>query len=261
MKRTYTIDDRLGLEVSDIDTIINFVSNYPKLNNIISGNRSEYTSKDVETTQEIMKQLMKLLFPLFHEMYERVDYFGSLYESQGRKFNQLYEKKIECRGMTSGENHSTLADMVFSCSEKTVIPEENKETVLAILDTFTESQLDVLLNYESILKYVSDELRSDKDVVLEAVKSNGLGLRYASPSLRDDIEVVLAAVKQNGVAIQYSSDRLKNDLEVVVEAICNNYYALRYIPKDMWEAAEKAVQNESKEGYLIIKNNIELKIK
>ena len=40
--------------------------------------------------------------------------------------------------------------------------------------------------------------RSDREVVLAAVKQEGSALMHAAEPLKDDREVVLAAVKQNG---------------------------------------------------------------
>ncbi len=45
---------------------------------------------------------------------------------------------------------------------------------------------------------------NDRDIVLAAVKSNGMALRYASDELKRDEEVVMAAVQQNPNALQFS---------------------------------------------------------
>ena len=64
------------------------------------------------------------------------------------------------------------------------------------------------------LEYASEELRGDKEVVLEAVRQNGWLLEYASEELRGDREVVLEAVRQNVVA--YAK---KNLIEVIKSMI------------------------------------------
>lgn len=53
--------------------------------------------------------------------------------------------------------------------------------------------------------YASAELRSDREMVLSAVKQNGLALEYASEELRGDLDVVLAAGAQNGLALEHAS--------------------------------------------------------
>ena len=54
-------------------------------------------------------------------------------------------------------------------------------------------------------------------------------LKYASDRLKDDKDVVMTAVKNNGFAIQYASDRLKNDIEVVREASNTYLYTFDYV--------------------------------
>jgi len=46
-----------------------------------------------------------------------------------------------------------------------------------------------------------------------------LALEYASEKLKDDKEIVLEAVKQDGLALEYASEKLKDDKEIVLEAI------------------------------------------
>lgn len=119
-----------------------------------------------------------------------------------------------------------------------------------------------------ILKYVSDNLKNDKKIVMtalykkhyietyklrrldicgrelpieeqqhilidkkedfEVTKKIGLLLQHASKRLQDDKEVVKLAVEKNGLALKYASDNLKNDKEIVIIAIRNNPYSLEF---------------------------------
>ena len=58
------------------------------------------------------------------------------------------------------------------------------------------------------------KLKSEKEVVLAAVKQNGNALEYASENLKADKEVVLAAVKQDASSIKYASNDLKEDEDI-----------------------------------------------
>ncbi len=60
------------------------------------------------------------------------------------------------------------------------------------------------------LIFASEELKNDKDVVLEAVKNDGEALRFASKELQNDKDVVLEAVKQNWRALYSASEELFN---------------------------------------------------
>ena len=67
------------------------------------------------------------------------------------------------------------------------------------------------------IEYASEKLRSDKEIVLAAVKNDGCALEYASEELKADAEIVLAAVKNNGIALEYASKKLKADKTIVME--------------------------------------------
>jgi hypothetical protein len=78
------------------------------------------------------------------------------------------------------------------------------------------------------LKYDSEDLRNDKDFILEAVKQNGWALEYASKDLRNNKVVMLEAFKQNGWALKYASEDLRNDKDFILEAFKQNGWALKY---------------------------------
>jgi hypothetical protein len=59
---------------------------------------------------------------------------------------------------------------------------------------------------------------STKAEVLKAVKQDWRALKFASEVLRNDREVVLTAVKQDGYALEYASWKLQNDHDFVVKA-------------------------------------------
>ena len=80
---------------------------------------------------------------------------------------------------------------------------------------------------------VSEELRSDRDYVMEIVKNRVNGLEFLSTKLRDDKDVVMTAVKQNGRALKYASEDLRSDREVVVAAVEQDGRALEYASEDL----------------------------
>jgi hypothetical protein len=86
------------------------------------------------------------------------------------------------------------------------------------------------------LQYASSELKSDREIILEAVKINGEALAYASNSLKSDRSFILIAVSKNGRALEFVSNHLKSDKDVVQKAI-RNYgeafsYASEHLQKD-----------------------------
>lgn len=86
----------------------------------------------------------------------------------------------------------------------------------------------IKIAFNTALQYASLRLRDNKEVVLEAVKTNGFALQYASLRLRDDLEVVLAAVDNYGQALQWASEKLRKDEFVAKMAIHNDPDAEKY---------------------------------
>lgn len=69
------------------------------------------------------------------------------------------------------------------------------------------------------LRLIHESLRVDYDVVLAAVKINGLELEHAHESLQAHHDIVLAAVKQNAFALRYASYDVYGDCEIIRAAV------------------------------------------
>ncbi len=78
------------------------------------------------------------------------------------------------------------------------------------------------------LKYASQRVLNDKDVVLPAIKEHPGELEYVSKELGDDSDVVIASVTRVGGELKYASHRLKNDEKVVMAAVANDPAALGF---------------------------------
>lgn len=104
----------------------------------------------------------------------------------------------------------------------------------------------------------SDELRTNRNFMLELVGQDGFALQYASEELRNDQAVVLAAVRQDNNSLQFatpalraqqgflsavftagfrlsssSSEELRADRELVLAAVHRHGYALRYASEEL----------------------------
>ena len=88
--------------------------------------------------------------------------------------------------------------------------------------------LDAIINHNFSLEYVLKDLKNDKEIVLEAIKQNGYALEYVSEELKNDKEIVLEAIKQNGYALEYASENLKNDKKFMLDIVKKNRYILNY---------------------------------
>ncbi|TQC54492.1 DUF4116 domain-containing protein, partial [Mycoplasmopsis cynos] len=83
------------------------------------------------------------------------------------------------------------------------------------------------------MQFASEELKKDREVVLEGVKQDGFVLRYASQELKKDREIVLEAVKRNGYALQFASEELKKDKAVGLETVMQDYNALEVVSEEL----------------------------
>lgn len=75
---------------------------------------------------------------------------------------------------------------------------------------------------------LSDELRQDRDITIQAMKSPTMNLSHASKTLQDDKDVVLMAVSHFADNLAAASDRLKNDKEVVLAAVTKSVSSIRF---------------------------------
>ena len=88
------------------------------------------------------------------------------------------------------------------------------------------------------LKYSSEALRADRDVVIKAVKQAGLALEFASEELRADKEVVIAAMQQNYRAIKFAANELKRDEDVIMSVLEEQFGVLRFADPEIFESRD-----------------------
>jgi hypothetical protein len=107
-----------------------------------------------------------------------------------------------------------------------------KEIVLEEVDKELRSDKDVVLaavkNFGGDLEYADDALKADKKVVIEAIKQDGCAFEYADEKLKSDKKFLLEIVKEDGYALEYADDKLKADKEIVLEAIKDNGHVISY---------------------------------
>lgn len=78
------------------------------------------------------------------------------------------------------------------------------------------------------LKYASEALQGDEDVVAAAVEGDGMQLQYASVAIRGSNSIPYMAVGLNGMALEYVSDKLRADENLVGQAVFQNGLALQH---------------------------------
>lgn len=84
--------------------------------------------------------------------------------------------------------------------------------------------LDLLKNnyffsVEKIFDHISDSLRRDREFMLKVVTINGQLLKYASNDLKSDKRLISIALKSWYLAIQYGDSSIRNDRDLVIQSL------------------------------------------
>ncbi len=73
-----------------------------------------------------------------------------------------------------------------------------------------------------VIRYASDRLHDDKDLMMTAVKCDGQELYYASKRLRNDKELVMEAIKNKPLIVKYASKKLRGDKDIAKTVLLQN---------------------------------------
>jgi len=94
--------------------------------------------------------------------------------------------------------------------------------------------IDAIAAGEVRLQDLDDAARNDRELVLTAIRATqGRALAYASPQLQTDRAVVLEAVRRNGLTLRHASSLIRRDRDVVMAAVREWAQALEFADKDL----------------------------
>ena len=88
------------------------------------------------------------------------------------------------------------------------------------------------------LEFIPDKFKDDKDIVLKAMKTDGISLEFVSDRLKEDKEVVMTAVKNNWKALEFAPDKFKDDKDIIMEVVKQNGKALKLASENMQKDRE-----------------------
>ena len=80
------------------------------------------------------------------------------------------------------------------------------------------------------LKNVNKLLKNDLKLVLTAVKQNSRASIFMDPSLWSNKTIVMQVLRGNGLSLESASNELKNDYDIVLTAVQENGMALEFVP-------------------------------
>ncbi len=98
---------------------------------------------------------------------------------------------------------------------------------------------------------IDGSLKKDRDIVLAAVKENGLALRYANKCLKKDREIVLTAVQQDGWALEYADESFKKNREIVLTAVQQDSRAFHCANETLKKDREIVLAAVKQDGWLL----------
>jgi hypothetical protein len=103
---------------------------------------------------------------------------------------------------------------------------KNFEKLPDVIKNNKKLVLDILNRFPGNIKYLSETLRNDKDVVYKVLHSanfNHFIFEYFNDKVRNDKSIVLLAVMQDPRTFPYISNKLKNDWDVIHAGKSNIY--------------------------------------
>lgn len=121
-----------------------------------------------------------------------------------------------------------------------------------------------------VFPFISNRLKCDKDIALNAIKIDGTMLRYCSEELKNNKEMAKTAIKNNPFCIKIISNNLQNDKDFILDLLINdniNPCIIIHISEELknnYEIIKTGILNSKKSDQLIevasnyLKNNKEI---
>lgn len=172
-------------------------------------------SRKLRNSPEFIKEAMKVCPEIYHAAFNAVKEDKSVFLAYCDAFNkQPYRHRFgEIPDSLKFDKDVAIAavkingDNLFNLRHF----HDDKDVVMAAVEHDS---------YWSSLKYASERLQDDKEVVMHFIKnstSENSPLLYASDRLKDDIEVVRAAIAKHPDAIEDASKRLRDNPKLLEE--------------------------------------------
>ena len=147
-----------------------------------------------------------------------------------RDIAHFYECEIESKLEEIMKNHYENKDIVIKCVliDGSLIDKASKRLLndIDVAKAAVLLSMDIECEYSNdryAFKQLSNELKDNKDFVLQAIKTNNSIIELASQRLKNDKDVVIAA-GSHGLKV---TETLKNDREVLIAIAKNDPWCLR----------------------------------
>lgn len=78
--------------------------------------------------------------------------------------------------------------------------------------------LKAVKQHSNNVKYLSDELKDDKEIALISINDFGGNIQHLN-NLKKDYDVALKSISKNGANLKYLGDELRNNKELCLKAV------------------------------------------
>lgn len=108
-------------------------------------------------------------------------------------------------------------------------------------------------------RYLSNQVKRNHMICLNAIERCPMILRDLAPSLRDDEEMVRKAVSLDGLLLASASERLRSDKSIVLQAIQNQPSAFKFASIPLQNDKEVTIEAVKGDGFMICYASEEMK--
>jgi hypothetical protein len=118
-----------------------------------------------------------------------------------------------------------------------------------------------LSNIEQIIDFASDRLKDDKEFMLEVLELIPYSAKYISDNLKGDKEVVIAFIKKDHRLLQFAENKLKDDINFCIECAKINEGCVSYFEgnaKSLFAQFDNNVEKVEQHLFIICQQEKEL---
>jgi len=149
---------------------------------------------------------------------------------QGNEDAKKALERLNCRPKEENQTSKDKEKMMEKMTREQAL-ELAKDNGMYVPKAFRDDKeimIEAIKTNINVFEELDENLYDDKDIALIAVNKKGFCLWKLSDTLVDDKDIVMLAVKNDGKALRFASERLKDDKDVVICAIASDPSSLTY---------------------------------
>ncbi|EFC41694.1 predicted protein [Naegleria gruberi] len=209
-------------------------------------------SEELRGDKEIVRAMLKSKFQTFHvlefladKLASDIEFILEIVESDHRYLCGVDEDLLKSEDFMSKAVQKSIysiesADESLLYNEEWFkkVLQENKHVFLAVND------IDILGYHiedpykNSKFEDLPFEIRNDKCKMIQVLKTNGYCLKFISDQLKLDREITLCAVINDGLSLEFADESFRKDKEIVEKACISKSQSFQFAHKSLMEDPE-----------------------